>query len=263
MRILVDKSAWQGISTDEIQRLCKAHDVFFPEVIFYELLTTPDPITRAALFRKLTPELSIRAIPNAGYLLGQELDSGLPWSDDLIHDLRDFTWVFRQQLRSEDPDLRLPQLPEWIAHTAERVRNFRFRADRIGIELFPELEEIRPGQMLQIEPRLEELRGDSTLVKQIARERLMLPIEAEDFGPRWAAYRYLQASLIWSLDHIGRYGSGRYEAVVNGIENTYCDAEYGALACFFEVFLTRDTRLGDLVQRMGGEVRCIGYTQEL
>lgn len=258
VRIVIDKSALHAMSTDRFHALCRDHEVWMTEVLFYELVTTSGA-NRAALFRKIgAGEHRLRLTTNSGYLLGRELDRGSPV--DMMRDsgLEGIQWVFNPCLQDSNwiPEDHMPDLVEWRGDTARRVDWFRERAAGVAHAFFPDLQDISPGELERVALAQKELGGDSARIRQIHQQLTAGLQTGADFGPNWLTYRALQAQLLWSLDHIARYGAGDFDAYSPRLENTYCDAEYATIACFADALLTRDNNLARLFGVMAPDICC-------
>ena len=69
-------------------------------------------------------------------------------------------------------------------------------------------------------------------------------------------FRYLQSQLLWAVDHASRYGAGLNAAPAPRLENTFCDAEYSAIAAHADAFLTNDGNPARLFRLMAPHVHC-------
>jgi hypothetical protein len=231
-----------------------------PEALFYELLTCA-AAERAMLFRKIgVGENPLSLTANGGFLFGRELEFGRP--TQVIRDsaLNNVRWIFNAGLRDPEwaPRDSLQDLDQWQADMARQVNAFRERAGLTAHAFFPELRDVRGGERGRIEPVLHELGGDSDIVRQIyahiaeSNGQIVPP----GFGPQWMGFTLLQGQLIWSLDHISRYGAGNIDGPMAGIENTFCDIEYAAIAAHADALLTRDGPLTRLFRLMAPQIYC-------
>lgn len=213
------------------------------------------------LFRKIgTSENPLRLVADGGYLFGRELVLKRPI--DVVQDseLNGIRWVFNERLKDPNwqPEENMADIAEWRADMAGRVERFRERAAFTAHAFFPDLVDVRGGQLARVIAVQQELSGDSRLVREIfavvARANDHEP--PEGFGPEWIGYRLLQAQLMWSLDHIARYGSGIVDAPMPRLENTYCDADYATIAAHADVFLSADANAVRLFGLMAPDVYC-------
>jgi hypothetical protein len=259
MRIVLDKSALFGLSGARVRALCAEHEVWMPEVLFYELLTTGNE-ERALLFAKIgAGENPFHLISNAGYLWGRELASRRPTQPVADSGLQAIRWVFNARLREAgfDPVAQLPDVAAWRAHIQERALGFLERAQAVAAVFFPDLVDLRGGDLPRVRAIQATLGGDSARVREIYADLAAANDEAvpDGFGPNWMGYRLLQAQLLWALDHIARYGAGP-GLTPRELENTFCDAEYGAIAAHADCLLTRDRGLADQFRIMAPDVGC-------
>jgi hypothetical protein len=231
-----------------------------PEILFYELLTA-ERHERARLFRKIgTGENPMHLIAGTGFLFGKELENGRPANPVIDSDLLGIKWVFNEKLQDPEwiPEDHLQDIDEWRKHIQSRVVNFREKSAFVSHAFFPEIADVRGGQMNRIDPSIQSLTGNSARVKEIFAEIAFdnghrTP---DNFGPEWIGYRMLQSQLIWSLDHMARYGAGVVDAPMPRLENTYCDAEYAALAALSDAFLCSDENAARLFRLMAPDVYC-------
>lgn len=260
MRVVLDKSALFGLRSERIRALCAEHDVWMPEVLFYELLTC-DAEQRARLFRKLhAMENPLSLIANGGFLFGRELEFGRP--TEIIKDsaLNGVRWIFNKKLGDPKwiPTDSLSDISDWHASMAIQVADFRERASLTAHAFFPDLRDVRGGERQRVEPFQRELGGNSDIVRyiytQLAESNGQTP--PPDLGPQWMGFTLLQAQLIWGLDHISRYGAGNFDCQVASIENTFCDTEYAAIASHADALLTNDGQLAELFALMAPHVYC-------
>lgn len=258
MQLVIDKSALRALPTTRIHTLCQQHDIWMPEILFYELLTC-DAQQRAMLFRKICPrENPMRMTGGRGYLFGRELANNRPVHVVDDSELNGVRWVFNPALQDPawDPVGNLQDIAEWRAHIARRVTEFRDRAAFTAHAFFPELSNTQPGELERVADAQQRLSGESPLVLEIFSKL------AEDngervpdgFGPHWMGFRLLQAELLWSLDHIARYGAGITDAPMPRLENTYCDIDYAAIAAFADGLLSNDANVLRLFRLMVPEL---------
>lgn len=258
MRLVLDKSALRALPTRRIRTLCAEHEIWMPEILFYELLTCDD-VQRAALFRKINPvENPLKLIAGRGYLFGRELERRRPVDAVGDSELNAVRWIFNIQL--QDPDWKpvdnLRDIADWRAHVSRRVDAFRERAAFTAHAFFPELSDIHPGEQQRIHAAQEQLSGDSALVRNIFEQLAIDNSESVpvDFGTAWMGYRLLQGELLWSLDHIARYGAGITETPMPRLENTYCDIDYAVIATFADGLLSNDTDVLRLFRLMAPDL---------
>lgn len=247
MRLVLDKSALRALPTARIRELCAAHEIWMPEILFYELLTC-DHQQRAALFRKINPvDCPLKLIGNRGYLFGRELEHRRPVNPVDDSELNGVRWIFNPRLQDPEwePVDNMRDIADWRAHVADRVGEFRERAALTAHAFFPDLSDVRPGEMQRIYEAQQQLSDDSIKVREIF--EYMATDNGEtvpaDFGPAWMGYRLLQGELLWALDHIARYGAGISEAPMPRLENTYCDIDYAVIATFADGLLSNDANV--------------------
>ncbi|MFD0740500.1 hypothetical protein ACFQZQ_14545 [Lysobacter koreensis] len=267
MRVVIDKSALFGLPAQRIDAICREHEVWMPEVLFYELLTT-DPAQRARLFRKIPRrERPFVLVGDGGFLFGRELEYGRPV--DVVRDsgMEEVRWIFNERLGEEDwfPEEYRGALDEWRTAMNASIESFRERAAFTTHAFFPELNNLRNGQIDRIQAIQRELSGNSARVREIygaVTEANGAAVPA-DFGPNWIGYRLIQAELMWALEHAARYGTGIVDAPMPRLENYVCDLKYAVVASMADAFICHDVIACRLFRLVAPDVLCGSDLQEL
>ena len=105
MRLVVDMSALRGASFSDLRAPSEIHDLWLPEALFYEALTTGTDKNRAkcfALIQNLARRPSITT--NIGKLLALEIQQRLP-IDPVNGDWSDVTWPWKASLADASFDI--------------------------------------------------------------------------------------------------------------------------------------------------------------
>lgn len=212
MRIVLDKSALFGLSAARVRDLCAGHDVWMPEVLFYELLTTGNE-ERALLFTKIgVGQNPFHLISNAGYLWGRELAAGRSTQPVADSGLEAVRWVFNPRLRDADfnPVAELPDVRAWQAHIQERALGFLERAQAVAAVFFPELVDLRGGDLPRVRAVQATLGGDSARVREIYSELAAANDEAvpDDFVRDPMRFDRMRPSRFGRILTLGRGGTG-------------------------------------------------------
>ncbi len=247
MEIVIDKSFLEGASASEFQALCSDYKVLFIESLFYELLTTKEE-KRIRCFKKFPPgDAPVFRVPCIGTLLRYEImhksPAGSPWTHRI-----EKPFSFNRGLCL--PGYRPPQdqvhaLEEWSAEVDKRVSEHHDLATAL-VSRYPEIgacnDEVRRAKCSNLK---EKATTGSALVLDFYR---LLPLEefpkSSLLTPEWALFRRLQAMILFSFDHLARYGLP-YPGTPKNIEHEVHDFEYVTFGALAGAVATRDKKLAE------------------
>lgn len=186
-------------------------------------------------------------IPCIGPLIRYEVERQAAASPILDHRIA-FSYRFNPRLR--DRTFHHSAYEESILHQSqsdvgEKVSRFNDVATSVSVWC-PSLKSVC-GEALKI--ACEDLKGqacrDPEVIRMIYRD--ISPVgfpPASLLGPSWALFRWVQAKLLFSLDHIGRYGISELPNVPRRIEHDIHDIEYLLFGALCGALATRDKDIG-------------------
>jgi len=243
--IVLDKSYLEGAPASSIRELCAQWRVIMPGALFFEHLTTQDPIGQRSFARLPQTTNPVAMVEHVGLLLRFEKNRKRP-AIPLYERRRYITYRFSEKLgQGTFTPTRGQQagIAQWQAEIRSGVNNFRARvADTHA--WFPEIAEAtnkeRPATIRRYQERLAR---DPKAVRFIyTRIRPRYAPKPAAITERWAWFRWLQVELIAVLDHIQRYGVGSTLATARDLDNEVIDLQYRVMAALTGAFATRGKR---------------------
>jgi hypothetical protein len=245
--VVIDKSYLQGASGDAARRLCDEHTVRFTETLFYELLTAPEQEERDACFAKLPARDSpVALIPRTGPLFRYEMEHLRAASPVVNHRIA-VTFRFNPKLTSRSfhhSGDEEAALAEWRLEVGREVATFHEVATGVSAWC-PPLETVS-GQRLKsaCEDLKRQACADTQAVRTVYRSLCLEGFPAASFlGPAWALFRWVQAHLLCSLDHVARYGLADLPNIPKRVENDIHDIQYLLFGALCGALATRDAEI--------------------
>lgn len=245
--VVLDKSYLEGASADEIWALCREWRVIMPGALFFEHLTTADPVGRRS-FRKFPNTANpVAIVEHVRLLLRYEKRQRRPAIP--LYDRRQRTiYSFSESLRQGTLSPTLAQqrsIATWEEQVSGEVQGFRKRVAQTHT-WFPEIAQAtnrtRPRVIRNYQEQLaQEPRRVRFIYTRIRPRSAPRPAIVNE---RWAWFRWLQVQLIAALDHIGRYGVGSNLDSANAVrlKNEVIDLQYRIMAVLAGAFATRDPK---------------------
>lgn len=242
MQVVIDKSYLQGVSADQLHRLCAQHTVLFTETLLYELLTTADEAVRTACLAKL-PETndSVVLIHRTGALLRHEMQHRRPAAPLTDHRV-EATYRGLVAGVSSRPLNEDPALADWKLEVEQEVN--RFDEVATGVSAWcPALLDARGSVLRTACDHLKrQACSDADVVRRVYRS---LGLEgfpcASLLDSTWALFRYVQMHLLFGLDHIRRYGFTGLAVVPRRLEHDVHDLQYALYGTLCGALATRDS----------------------
>lgn len=258
--IVLDKSYLEGAPTRVVRALCAQRTVIFPETLLFELLTTDnDP---AASFRKLpNRDNPVRLLSNCKALLDYETAHNQACGPLQQHFIKE-GFRFNQRLSipgSPIFEVNEAMIAEWKAAVEQSSSAFFMISTSVS-EILPEVRGHVAGSNPVLIAALERrVAADADLVRSVfARVRGANDPRPEVIDPRWAWFRYVQTSLLRSLNFTHRFGD-RGRPSSKPAFNDYLDIEYCVAAVLARGFATNDGSLGSMFRLLcpHGELRTL------
>ena len=243
MQIVIDKSYLQAASTETMQRLCKDDTVLFTETLLYELLTT-DESERNAWFAKIPATYNpVSIIPRPGPLLRFENEHRRAAWPLVEHQLQ-VPFRFNPRLASGTFQHSLNEqfaLAEWEQEIEREAKTFHEVAT--GVSAW--CSRLRKVSGDDLRKGCEELKREACTDPAVV-QNVYRSLELEGFAcaslldPSWVLFRWIQAHLLFSLDHVARYGFADLNEVPKGIEHDIHDMQYLLFGCLCGALATGD-----------------------
>jgi len=243
VEIVIDKSYLQGSSAEVIGGLCETQTVLFTETLFYELLTTDESARKACFAKFPASENPVVLIPHAGQLFRYEIEHRRAASP-LIHHRLPWEFRFNAELASGvfyHPPNEEEALAKWRLAVEHEARTFHEVATSVSTWC--------PGLRTVSGPALrtacEELKQQACTDANVVR-RVYGSLGLDDFpsasslDPSWALFRWVQAHLLFSLDHISRYGFADLGHTPERVEHDFHDIQYVIFGSLCGAIATRD-----------------------
>jgi len=149
--IILDKSFLQGVGTPRIRELAASHRLLVSDALFYELLTTEEPV-RSQCFRKFPPtENPVDLVSHIGPLVRLEISTHKPSGPPSMH-RENLRFQFNSDLVTLEYEIPEPGRRAIEEHTEELrsdVASFIQRANLVRVFFFrtsfPEVNRIEIG----------------------------------------------------------------------------------------------------------------------
>lgn len=273
--VVLDKSFLHGTPTREIRHLAETRRLLMPDVLFYELLSAPEP-KRSRCFAKLGPDQNpVVLLQHLGGLLRGELDlqrpCGLP-SENVL----DLRFQFNKDLAN--PGYRLPEearqaLDEQTTALKTEIARFLDRS-RIVKALFPSLLAGSNEEQKELYSQAEtaiadraQMHGFYAAMVKASEGTMPLPPPASKVDERWAVYRLQQVSLLFGLDTYRRLGYAGLPTNPAGksyerIEHDVLDAHYLILGVLEGSLATQEKKLQQWFRLLRPDGTLYTYSQD-
>lgn len=261
--MLIDKNVVQGFSQADFAALGERYTLLMPDVLFFEMLSTPDPRERAQYFGKLPRrDNPIVMVDHIGAHLQEELTLHRPSARPSAHPL---PMPYRFHPRLRDPAFVLPdevqaKIAEHRRALARRRIRMVERALLMGAIVQQRMQrerENQPQAIAVLRVQATSLAGARDLLAHVAavpdKELTMPALETLDTS--WALVRHTQTMAVFSLDLFSRQGSNlRDDAYLarraGDLDHDALDFEYLALAVHEGAFATRERKLRALFREL-------------
>ena len=238
-QIVLDKSYMQSMESAAFQELLQTNSFLMPSVLFYELMTTPEPV-RSRCFAKIpTTESPFTVITDVGVILNYEIESYANFNR-----LQEFSinipYIFNPNLQCDSKYKFTPAerklLDSWEKYFAERVSRFII----LMSDVYASFGNLRSGSSSDRKEKLKEIEEviatDAEVVcclyDAICQPELHEPKwpTGDTIDPTWALYRWFQIKILFALDSGFRYQgnppSPLTEKAYNKFEHDMIDMEY-------------------------------------
>lgn len=236
--VILDKNFIQGAKRDEVIGVCAEGFALMPDVLFYEMLTSPEP-ARSRCFAKFPGENPVAVVPSVGELLARERRTheacGMPSSHPKLD-----RWKFNDKLAAGTYHAP-PEVREALREEEERLRGeLDTLAEMINMapDLFPDV--FAEGADRELERgKVEQLLANEHAAIVDFYSRLEPPDDtvaappAERLTSDWMHFRWLQVKLWAALDlrlRLGRIEGELDEGRRHRLENYLHDMQYLMLA---------------------------------
>jgi hypothetical protein len=243
--IVLDKSYLEGASQDAIHHLCEQWRVIMPGALFFEHLTTEDPIGQRSFAKLPNTTNPVALVEHVGLLLRFEKNRKRP-ALPLYERRRMITYRFNEKLGLGTFTPTRDQqagIARWKEEVAQEVENFRARVAQTHT-FFPEIAQATNRERPAVIKKYQDvLARDPKAVRFLyTRIRPRYSPKPAKITERWAWFRWLQLHLIAALDHIQRYGVGSTLDNARDLDNEVIDLQYRVMAALTGAFATRDHR---------------------
>ena len=266
MRLVVDMSALRGASFANFRSLSEIHDLWLPEAIFYEALTTDSAKNRAKCFALIQhtarrPSLTT----NTGKLLALELQQRLP-IDPVSGDWSGVTWPWHKSLADEANDLGefASLINPWKNEIRQNILAFTGVVSDVTAK-FPSLGNLKGGGTYgDVEDLLQLVASHPSFTREVYSAAVGADGPAAgEIGPEWMAFRVFQAAFLNAIEHVRKYGGAIAGTTIpKQVENSYLDMEYMTIATFADGIISADSRLVDLHKMLKVDTRVFTSIRE-
>ena len=249
-KIVLDKSFLDGAGGHQVREVLAQHDGLIIEPLFYELMTTDQPIRQSRAFNKFPREAgAFTLIPNMGTFLRHEFEQqkAMDSSDVCAIEgkhifneaLRDGGYVPTDQVRDD--------ILSWRAEVNHATDTFVRMCETVN-HFFPELNGIEFRELpAAIAMARQAVATDCVRVRAIYEEIRAwdapdAKIDGALLDERWATFRFLQCHLLAALRIFGRYGGQLPETSKFRLHAEHCthDLEYVLVASLVGAIATND-----------------------
>ncbi|HXO43336.1 MAG TPA: hypothetical protein VN999_17935 [Thermoanaerobaculia bacterium] len=243
--LVLDKSYLEGASRDAILGLCTQWRVIMPGALFFEHLTTEDPIGQRSFAKLPDTTNPVALVEHVGLLLRFEKKHLRP-ATPLYERRRRITYRFNEKLglgTFTPTSNQRAGIAHWQEEVRQEVENFRARVAETH-RFFPEVATASNKDRPAVIKKYQEVIAlDPKAVRFIyTRIRPRYSPKPAKITERWAWFRWLQLHLIAALDHIQRYGVGSTLDNARDLDNEIIDLQYRVMAALTGAFATRDNR---------------------
>ncbi len=251
--VILDKCFLQGSKKSRIQTLATCRRLVLSEALFYELLTSSEPV-RSRCFSKFPQiENPVDLVSHIGTLMRIEMDTQLPSGKPSSH--REES-QFRLNPALLESDYQLPEeaqeaVDEQTAQLTSDVQLFIERAATVN-SFFPDLLKGSHAQRERARAEAEQAIAEPGALSVFYATLEPPPGErplpcASLVDESWALYRWLQVQLLFAVDLYVRYqghipqtfGRATYEK----LEHDVLDAQVLMLGCLEGAIATRERKL--------------------
>lgn len=249
-KIVLDKSFLDGASGHQVREVLARHDGLIIEPLFYELMTTDEPIRQRRAFNKFPREAgAFTLIPNMGTFLRHEFEQQQAMDSSSVcaiegkhifnEALRDGSYVPTDQVRDD--------ILSWQAEV-DRATDIFLRICKTVNHFFPELNGIELRELpVAITIARQAVATDRVRVRAIYEEIRAwdapdAKIDGAMLDERWATFRFLQCHLLAALRIFGRYEGQLPETPKFRLHAEHCthDLEYVLVASLVGAIATND-----------------------
>lgn len=248
--IVLDKSFVDGAGRDQVREVLARHKALIIEPLFYELMTTDQPIRQSRAFNKFPREAgAFTLIPNMGTFLRHEFEQQKaiePLASCAIEGkhifneaLRDGSYVPTEQIRADilNWQTEVNHATDTFLQMCETVHHFFPELNGIESKDFPAAIAMARRSVATDSPRVraiyEEIRGwDAPDTK----------IDSAILNERWATFRFFQCHLLAALRIFGRYTGDLPKTPKFRLHVEHCihDLEYVLVASLVGAIATND-----------------------
>ena len=254
MYLVLDKSFLQGSSKEGIHQLCLNYSLIMPEVLFLEILTKEEDISKC--FKKFPPiENPVHLVRNVGWLIRYEVINNQPCTPLEKVFLRTGPYVFNPDLTKGQFNFTETQrrgLEEWEGYTLGATQSFVEKSVTIDY-WFPDLREYVPGGPSQIveDAMLKVARNKDLIITiysqlrdGVYKKQNVLWPEPSEIDQNWILFRYLQVHLLAAIEYVRRYGNKVRHTVSKRLINDRLDIDYIIVGCLADGLATADKTMG-------------------
>lgn len=260
--IVIDKSWVQGASAGVLALVSAEHDLFMPEALFYELLTTQRDKQILCFSRLAKVHSSIRLLCGIPDLLRYESESGkpaTPLGDRCIAE----SISFHPTAGTTGYSFSEQQVEVIESERAERegtgLQGLKQMSSVVS-GWFPALKGLpASSQRERIQPYLQRVASDADMVRDIfgAIRAPGMP-EPAVLDERWAFFRYMQVRLVGALEYIRLHGDRNEGATGRKIPNFFLDHDYLIPALLADGLASCDNELQEFYGLLAPEKQRIG-----
>jgi len=245
-QIIIDKSVFQGTTTEKMCQFSKNHFLIIPNILIYECATETDVRTKQALLERFIHVIFAGAYtcPGVGTIRDIENRTNQAYSD--ILDLNE-TITLRKIFQGNKQLKWTKYFQELCDNANKQAKILSDMAKGIHERFSKNKEEVTASSTFlkgQIRSDIERLQKDIDLRFKFFLESAEICIKAvpqyANIPKNWISWHSLRLLLFLFLEV---WFQGQYEGNLSSVEHSYQDIEYVALLCRAQGLITNDKRL--------------------